>query len=646
MFLTAPVLTYDVNTVPFPLLASAETGNLNKATFTALATNGTGGDVVLEGIVVQLPVGSDASTLTLDPSVIGPVAPLGWTLASTQTPPGLVQFVFQPQAGHSVLPKGQSLPFVFNNIEVNRTPGTFAVAITEGSGNCVPPDCPVYPTHITKFPNGWGQVSFWVSPANIPYQGNTTLFWSGPQGATYTIQYMANGKVVNIPAQGDPPLGNNGQYPGQGKPALTLETTTVFTMNVAQSIDNQEFHAQQQVTVSVGPPPPPIPKISKFHGSVAMDRSQLQLTLSWITERADQITITGVPGLQPTSGEMIIRPSTNDPLQSSYTLEARSGQNKVTSTVSFIWTENKRVPVGEYPTQCAILPDGSRLFCTSYLSNKVWTLDPVKLTNLAGPFGVFRAYSIKASPDDACVYVTEGPPDCKLSGYDPITFKAVSGSPAPTGTLHRYLAVTPDSKRIYVSGGLDEGVLVFEASRLKQVAKVNLARPARGVAFTPDGSRAFVAMGQEGVVSVIDTEKLIEIKTIPVSSFTFIQDVAVTPDDKQLYVADSDSVRIFDPVTFQQFKESPIRVSGLGYGAYLEPSRDGRLMFVLGASLSVIDTTTRTLVGSSRTFCTYSTGLAVSPDGLRVFVVAVTGIARDSNAEMLTFLPAAIGGIG
>ena len=180
MFLTAPVLTYDVNTVPFPLLASAETGNLNKATFTALATNGTGGDVVLEGIVVQLPVGSDASTLTLDPSVIGPVAPLGWTLASIQTPPGLVQFVFQPQAGHSVLPKGQSLPFVFNNIEVNRTPGTFAVAITEGTGNCVPPDCPVYTTHITKFPQwlGAGIVLGESGEHSVSGQHHAVLVWS------------------------------------------------------------------------------------------------------------------------------------------------------------------------------------------------------------------------------------------------------------------------------------------------------------------------------------------------------------------------------------------------------------------------------------------------------------------------------------
>ena len=67
MFLTSTVLTYAIVTEPFPLLASAESGNPNRAKLTALATNGTGSDVVLEGIILQLPVGSGADALTLDP---------------------------------------------------------------------------------------------------------------------------------------------------------------------------------------------------------------------------------------------------------------------------------------------------------------------------------------------------------------------------------------------------------------------------------------------------------------------------------------------------------------------------------------------------------------------------------------------------
>jgi YVTN family beta-propeller protein len=641
MFLTAPVLTYDVNTVPFPLLASAETGNLNKATFTALATNATGGDVVLEGIVVQLPVGSDASTLTLDPSVIGPVAPLGWTLASTQTPPGFVQFVFHPMSGHATLPKGQSLRFVFNNIEVNRTPGTFALAITEGTGNCVPPDCPVYTTHITKFPNGWGQVSFWVSPANIPYQGSTTLFWSGPQGATYTIEYMANGQVVNVPVQGDPPLGNNGQYPGQGKPALTLETTTVFTMNVAQSIDNQEFHAQQQVTVSVGPPPPPKPKITKFNGSIKTDGTKVELTLSWITELADQITITNINGLQKPSDTLVIKPTQTDPLASTYTLEARKGAEAATSTISIIWTGYKSAAVGSFPWDCAILPNGTRLFATNGVSNSVSVLDPVTLANVPNsPFKVDNPVAIAASPDSSRVYINRiASPANKLSGYNSGNFGSVSGSPVDSQKTTSGVAVTPDSKRIYVSGNFE--VRVFDASNMKQVGKVSVGNIAQGIAFTPDGSRAFVAISGDAVVSVIDTAKIQQIATIKAGSYPI--DVAVTPDGKQLYVGNqgNSSVSVFDPVTLQQLPGSPIGVSG--GPLRLSPSSDGRLMFVLSnlgaARLNVIDTTTRTLVGSAPTGGSPS-GLAVSPDGLRVFVVLM------SDNTMWMFLPSAMGGIG
>jgi hypothetical protein len=266
-----------------------------------------------------------------------------------------------------------------------------------------------------------------VSPANIPYQGNTTLFWFGPQGATYTIQYMANGQVVNVPGQGDPPLGNNGQYPGQGKPALTLETTTVFTMNVAQSIDNQEFHAQQQVTVSVVPPPPPKPRITKFHGSVAIDETQLQLTLSWITDLANQVTITNINGLQKPSDTLVIKPTQSDPLASTYTLEARKGAEAPTSTISIIWTGYKSAKLPGLAAACALLPNATRLYCLGLTSNNVTALDPTTLANLPGsPYPVPNPVSIAASPDSARVYVNQLASDKQtLKAYDAATFTAV-----------------------------------------------------------------------------------------------------------------------------------------------------------------------------------------------------------------------------
>jgi YVTN family beta-propeller protein len=478
-----------------------------------------------------------------------------------------------------------------------------------------------------------------VNPANIPYQGRTTLFWSGPQGATYTIEYSANGQIIDIPKQGDPPLANQGQYPGTQNPPLTLEATTAFTLNVSQRIDNEEFFAQQQATVTVGPPPPPKPKIDKFNGSVALDGTQLQLTLSWITDLADEVTITHVNGLQKKSDKLIIRPTPTDPLATTYTLEARTGTNVVTSTISIIWTASKSAPVGSFPWRCAILPNGSRLFSTNGVGNSVSVFDPPTLANVSGsPFKVTSPSSVAPSPDSSRVYVTaSGYPNGKLYGFNSGNFNGVSGSPATTQGSAFNLAVTPDGKRVYVSGSFE--VRVFDTSNMKQAGSVRVGNTPQGIAFSPDGKLAFVAISGDAQVSVIDTAKLSQSATISAGAWTI--DCAVTPDGKQLYVANqgSSSVSVFDAVTLQQLPGSPIGIQASPL--QIQPSRDGRLMFVLsnggGPRLTVIDTATRTVVGSSVTTSS-CTGLAVSPDGIRVFV-----LGRDA---MYMFLPSATGGIG
>ena len=59
---------------------------------------------------------------------------------------------------------------------------------------------------------------------------------------------------------------------------------------------------------------------------------------------------------------------------------------------------------------------------------------------------------------------------------------------------------------------------------------------------------------------MIDTNKLVVIATIRAGFFT--NDVAVTPDGKQLYVANTGLVSVFDPDTYQPLSTSPIGVHG------------------------------------------------------------------------------------
>jgi YVTN family beta-propeller protein len=649
--LTAPILLYDIISDPFPLLASAESGNPNKARITVVATNGTGSDVPLDGIIIQFPIGSGADSLTLNPEAIVATPPDNWILDDKQTSNGRIEFVFHPGDGHGTLPKGQSLPFVFRDIEVNRKPGTFAVQITEGSDSCREPHCPTCTICHTKFPNGWGEVKFYVDPANIKYGESTTLHWEGPQGATYSIEYTANDRIVHVPEPGERPLANKGVYPGVGKPPLKPEATTVFTLKVAQRIGNEEFKDQFQKTVKVTSPPP---RIVKFHGSIKVEGSQQQLTLTWETDPDDlQVTISHLSGLQPSHGEHIIRPAPHETLHSTYTLKASKKQHTVTSTIRIIWTPYKSAAVGESPTGawvghqgCAILPDGSRLFCGSGVGRNVSALDPETLAHVPGsPFGVGDPpMLIAVSPDSKCVYVSTyvplGPGNRpRLSPYDSRDFRHVRGSAESKDPMTAF-AVTPDSGRVYVSSQKSNTVAVYDTSNMKLVKSLNVGSGPQGIAFMPRGATpawAFVACAGANAVLVIDMEKLEPINKIPVLN---PQSVAVTPGGRQLYVGSPTGISVFDAKTLKLL--GTIEVGGT---SGLAPSPDGQLMFATqGRSLHVIDTATWTLMGTS-SIAPYSVGLAVSPDGFRVFVLCKKNIAVEAGT-MWMCLPTATGGTG
>ena len=126
-------LRYDIISDPFPLQASPEQGNLTKAQLTLVCTNATSSDVTLQGIIIQFPVGDDGDQLSAS-SEMGPVPPSGWDVPVVQTPTGFVKFVYHPKTGNATVAAGRSLTFVFNDVQVNRQPGTIQTTVTEGSG--------------------------------------------------------------------------------------------------------------------------------------------------------------------------------------------------------------------------------------------------------------------------------------------------------------------------------------------------------------------------------------------------------------------------------------------------------------------------------------------------------------------------------
>jgi YVTN family beta-propeller protein len=555
---TTTLLRYDISTDPFPLQASPKSGDSVVATLKVAGSNPKPSQPVqLQGLSITLPVGTDASDLT-DNAPISAIPPDGWSLTDTKKGQGSVEYVFKPNQGQGLVSK-QGLVFSFDNIQINAETGTCQITVKEGSaGN------PVEQLYVTKFPNAWGAVSFWLDPPDIPYQGSTTLNWEGPAGATYSIEYVMDGEAINVPTGGTV-LGSQGQYPAQGDPPLTLERTTVFTLLVNEVIDEQSYNAQCQKTVTVELP---MPVINLFRAS--LDTSSIPtLILEWATGYAEECELTGSPYLlkpsSPEGGAKFILSSIN-PLLSVYTLMAINDTGTTSASIAVEFQNPITIPEGMPP----------------------------------------NLYCLRVTPDSALLYVGQtegGPPDF--------------GGPAVCAFDVRTIQPSSPCASVPFDNGFD---------------------------FSPDGSLLYGAAAS-GTLSVLDARTLKVLKTVNVGGS--VGGTAVSHDEKLLYLADSqiNAVRVIDAGAFQPVG-NPAPVEHSPYGIDVSP--DGSKVYVTllvsidptqGGSVVAFDTTgdpVNPLKFSGQVNLDYAPyGVAVSPDGERVFVVS--GVRDQSNPEFTVF---------
>lgn len=498
------LLLYTLMTEPSPLQASPPSGDLTTAQLTIIAKNDTAASVLLQGIMMQFPVGDGQNQLTKRATEIQPLPPPGWGPAKRRYSTGVVEYTFLP-TGDGTVGSKQSLNFVFNNVEVNRTPGgPCKVVITERSKGCPPPACPTQTIDLTKFLPGWGAVAFGAAPDIIPADGSTTLNWDGPGGhATYKIDYYtpATGPV-HVPEQGQAPLKNQGQYPSQIAPPLRLAQTTTFYLTVNDKIDNQRYEAQQQVTVTVEQP---LPAIKSFTGLVGQVGGQDVLVLNWETTHADHCLLTGdVDLLAPDYSGYKITATPGNPLLPVYTLTA---VNAVGPTVKQL-----------------------RAIAAAYV---------------AQPISGFQGGAKDVcSPDNsrAVALVNQSIVELAISG---LTI-GVAKSVATALKNPRALAFLPDGTRFYVmpSASVNEAIYTFSATLeplLKTTADLYFymmncvvasggAHPRLHVGFTDDNNFGYVMMLDALTLQVLVIDDVGPFPPSPV-------DMVVAPAGDPLYVS-------------------------------------------------------------------------------------------------------------
>ncbi len=219
------------------------------------------------------------------------------------------------------------------------------------------------------------------------------------------------------------------------------------------------------------------------------------------------------------------------------------------------------------------------------------------------------------------------------------------GAQIPVSDLPLNMVISPDGHYLVVTtnGDGDQTIEVIDLAVGKSVQTITVKKSWLGIAFAPDGKRLFVSGGDDNEILVFDfaagratqTGKLLlgsseyhalndkqrdEARKSGRGEYAFPASLAVTPDGRRLYAAENltHKVAVVDLTT--QRVISKIAVGDYPYDCVI--STDGRRAYVSNwgsRSLSVIDTSSNQVIGEVRTG-DHPNDLELTRDGRTLYV--------------------------
>lgn len=298
--------------------------------------------------------------------------------------------------------------------------------------------------------------------------------------------------------------------------------------------------------------------------------------------------------------------------------------NKYGGTVSFIDLENGKEVVqaetGGSPHELALSPDKTHVVVVSYMEEgyigqelNVFDVATTKLLKTISISPHKAPHGIEWIGDTQDVVVTTEETRDVIK-VDIETGKVVGVAVTDQIGTH-LLALSPDSKRAYVTNRGSDTFCVIDVPSMKLLETISAGKGPEGVSVSADGKEVWIGNNQSENIFIFDTDTLKKIATIEVG-FMPIR-VRFSPNGEVVAVADLNGGRIliYDAASRKEVVAIDVSEVGADQPASLLLSRDGNFLYAgsqAGARVVEIDGKSWKI---SRTFKAGagSDGLAISP---------------------------------
>lgn len=274
------------------------------------------------------------------------------------------------------------------------------------------------------------------------------------------------------------------------------------------------------------------------------------------------------------------------------------------------------VPLGAVPSNAVVTPDGRQVIVTSTAGNTVLVVD-TNTDSVANTVpDVPSPGDMAVMPNDQYAYIVLGG-NGGIAGMEMDTGAVFTNiTSVSNGSLG--VAITPDSRHVYISNAFAQALSVIDTGNNDTVATIPDISSPQGMAVGPDGRHLYVTDLMTDTLSVIDTTTNTVIGTVAVGSQP--NEVAVAPDGRHVYVTNSSTgtVSVIDTSDNTVVATIPHISSPTGIAV----SPDGRSVYVTdgaSAEVSVIDTrrnAVTTTVAVGRT----PVGVVFAPNGRYAYV--------------------------